>query len=351
MSQLAPPASGVSIVNLLEDWDGLQSKWDNYVDHHPRGSIFHASPMIRVFAAARRHRVFAIAAVDADGRIVALLAAVRVQTLPDPLGAVSSRSIWYAEPLCDEDSAGVDALGELIAEHDRVMRRNTLFTEVRPLYASGPERAALERNGYEFFDYLNFVVDLTQDVKQLRAKLRKSCRRSIENGRRHGFQIRELDSPAGVDALYAVLKQTYAHAHVPLAHRSLFEAAFRDLYPAGLLRCYAAYDGERPVAIDTLLAFKDRLFAWYGGSVRMTGISPFDFLQWHELEWGSAQPQSIFDFGGAGRPDEPYGVRDFKAKFGGELVNFGRYRKVHAPWTMAAAERVYRVGRSIISPK
>jgi len=27
---------------------------------------------------------------------------------------------------------------------------------------------------------------------------------------------------------------------------------------------------------------------------------------------------------GAGKPSEKYGVRDFKAKFGGNLVNFGR---------------------------
>jgi len=31
-----------------------------------------------------------------------------------------------------------------------------------------------------------------------------------------------------------------------------------------------------------------------------------------------------FDFGGAGHPDDDHGVRDFKAKFGGELVDYGR---------------------------
>ena len=28
---------------------------------------------------------------------------------------------------------------------------------------------------------------------------------------------------------------------------------------------------------------------------------------------------------GAGKPDEEYGVRDFKAEFGGELVEHGRF--------------------------
>lgn len=38
-----------------------------------------------------------------------------------------------------------------------------------------------------------------------------------------------------------------------------------------------------------------------------------------------------FDYGGAGEPNKPYGVRAFKQQMGGELVNFGRYEKIHRP--------------------
>ena len=31
---------------------------------------------------------------------------------------------------------------------------------------------------------------------------------------------------------------------------------------------------------------------------------------------------------GAGSPDSEYGVRDFKSKFGGELVEYGRFKIV-----------------------
>ena len=58
-----------------------------------------------------------------------------------------------------------------------------------------------------------------------------------------------------------------------------------------------------------------------------------------------------YDFGGAGWPNVPYGVRDFKASFGGELVCYGRYRKVYSRWKMALAERAYELGRTVISPK
>ena len=34
---------------------------------------------------------------------------------------------------------------------------------------------------------------------------------------------------------------------------------------------------------------------------------------------------------GAGKPDDGYGVRDFKAKFGGQLVEHGRFLHVMNP--------------------
>jgi lipid II:glycine glycyltransferase (peptidoglycan interpeptide bridge formation enzyme) len=44
---------------------------------------------------------------------------------------------------------------------------------------------------------------------------------------------------------------------------------------------------------------------------------------------------------GAGKPDEGYGVRDFKAKFGGELVEHGRYLYLCKPM-------MYKLGKKII---
>ena len=43
----------------------------------------------------------------------------------------------------------------------------------------------------------------------------------------------------------------------------------------------------------------------------------------------SQEAFEVFDFGGAGQPNVPYGVRDHKMKFGGDLVNLGRFEIVH----------------------
>jgi CelD/BcsL family acetyltransferase involved in cellulose biosynthesis len=350
-SMIALRTTAWKVINLLESWDQMHEAWDRFVDRHPKGSIFHLSPMIRAYQAARGHAVLPLAAVDPAGEITALLVAVRVQTLPDPFGRVSSRSIYYAEPLCDDDPGSIEALAKLIARHDMFVGGRVLFSEVRPLLAPGPERAALELCGYEFQEYLNYVVDLSPSLEELWMQMRKSARRGVRQCERRGFHIRELDTPGSIEQLYYFLKATYRNARVPVADRSLFEAAFAELHPRGMIKLIATYDGDRPVAMDSLLNYKGRSFAWYGGLERITGVSPFDYVQWYELAWAKENGYSLYDFGGAGWPNEPYGVREYKAKFGGELVCYGRYRKVYSPWKLRLAERAYQFGRTVIAPK
>jgi CelD/BcsL family acetyltransferase involved in cellulose biosynthesis len=351
ISLVASRETGRKTVNLWHDWESLHTAWDDFVERHEKGSIFHSSAMIRAFHAAKGHSVLPLAAIGAQGEILALLVAVRVQTLPDPLGRVASRSILYAEPLCHDDPASIDALTSLVRKHDQFMHRRVVFTEVRPFSSPGPEKIALERCGYEFLDYLNYVLDLTPPRDDLWTKMRKSARRGVQHGNRRNFHFREVSTASGIDELYRFLALSYHRSRVPLADRSLFEAAFAELHPRGWLTLLATYDGDNPVAMDSLLTYKGHALAWYGGLARMTGVSPFDFLQWHEILLAKQQGSTLYDFGGAGWPDEPYGVRDFKAKFGGALVCYGRYRKIYAPWKMAVAKRAYAVGRKIIAPK
>jgi hypothetical protein len=93
--------------------------------------------------------------------------------------------------------------------------------------------------------------------------------------------------------------------------------------------------------------FKQRVYTWYGGLKRLPGVSPCAIMRWQEIKWAHENGFAIYDTGGAGWPGVPYGVRDYKSIFGGELVRYGRYRKIFAPWTMALAERAYQLRRRV----
>lgn len=80
------------------------------------------------------------------------------------------------------------------------------------------------------------------------------------------------------------------------------------------------------------LAHKNTLFDYYAGAYRdYYNKHPNDLLPWEVLKWGKQNGFTRFVFGGAGKPNVPYGVRDYKKKFGGEFVNYGRFEKIHCP--------------------
>ena len=145
---------------------------------------------------------------------------------------------------------------------------------------------------------------------------------------------------------YNKLKETYSNAKIPLVDISLFKAIVSELVPENMAKIWVVkYDNKMIGTIVTLI-YKDTIYDWYAGSSRKyLKLCPNDVLPWTVIEWGSKNQYNIFDFGGAGKPTESYGVRDFKKQFGGKLVNFGRYEKIHSVSKSRIAEfglKVYK---------
>ena len=136
---------------------------------------------------------------------------------------------------------------------------------------------------------------------------------------------------------------------MPLADQSLFEALFVVLYPRGMIKCLLARVGDDYASGSVELLFKKRIYGWYAGTDRVyTKYVPNELLMWHILRWGAENGYGVYDFGGAGKPDGDYGVRKFKAKFGGELVCFGRNICVHSPLRLAFSKMGYAIFRRFL---
>jgi serine/alanine adding enzyme len=324
-------------------------RWSSFVQQHPNGSIFHSPEMFDVFRSTPGHVPLLLAALDSIGDVLALLVSVKVQTLPWIFGRISSRALLYAQPICRSGKQGVDALKEIVEEHDRRMRRSVLFTEVRPLSGDGTERVALTEQGYEHEEYLNYLSDVRLSPEELVRRMNKHGRRDVRAGQRQGLSIEDATCMEGIDALYPILQETFANARVPLADKELFVNACRILSPREMMKVFFVKHEGRPIAGTVLLCHKDTVFFWYAGIRRGSRLHAMEVIVFGMLEWAHFHNYRAFDYGGAGRPDKEYGVRDFKAKLGGELVNYGRYRKVYSPWKLAIAVRVYEASRSLWS--
>jgi serine/alanine adding enzyme len=321
--------------------------WKDFVDRNPWGNIFHTPEMFRLFEATIGHRPELWAVVDGSSEVLALMTPVHVTLMDGWLRRFTTRSVAYGSVLCEDTSRGKDGLRLLLEAYTKNIAGQSLFTELRNLRNLEGLQSLLGDCGYAYEGHLNYLIDLDRPAEEILQSIGKRTRKKIRKELRDGcVQIDEVTDRSELAHWYEILQNTYSNAQVPLADRSLFEAAFDILYPRGMAKFLLARVDGVTAACSLELPYKDTIYGWYGGSDRAhSDHLPNEMLIWHILEWGARNGYRVYDFGGAGKPDEEYGVRDFKAKFGGELVNFGRNTCEHASNLLKLSRSVYTLYR------
>lgn len=316
-----------------------EREWRSFVDEHPQGNIFHTPEMFQVFSRARRHYPSLWAVVSDNGQVHALVLPVQI-TLSAVLRRFTTRTVVYGSVLYEQHDRGKEAVELLLRSCWGREDGNSLFTELRNLSDLSPVQPILQASGFAYEDHLNYLIDLDRPTEAIFQGIGRRTRKNIRHGLNRGaVAIEEVKDRRQLATCYQLIQQTYREAGVPLADRTLFEAAFDLLYPKGMVRFTLARVGQAPAAVSVELLYKDLVYGWYGGMNRAYGDHvPNELLMWHILKWGAENGYRLYDFGGAGRPNERYGVRDFKAKFGGTLVCFGRNTCVHTPFLMRLAK-------------
>jgi serine/alanine adding enzyme len=316
------------IVRFLDE-----DQWRHFVESQPTSNIFHTLEMLQVFARAKRHRPTLWAATDNDGEVLALLLPMQITLMDGLLRRLTTRAVVYGSVLYDPSPAGEEALATLLRTYAQDADREVLFTELRNLSDLSAVQPMLNDCGFVYEDHLNYLIDLDRPVEEVVQDIGVRTRKHIRRGlTKQKVVVEEVTERGQIGVCYDLLRKSYAGARVPLADRSLFEAAFDVLYPRGMVKFLLARVGDAYVAASVELLYKDVIYGWYGGVDRAyTGYTPSELLIWHIFKWGVENGYRLYDFGGAGKPDREYGVRDFKAKFGGELVCHGRNICVHAP--------------------
>lgn len=334
----------ITIVHTLPE-----AEWRRFVEEHPQGNIFHTPEMFQVFARTKGHHPTLWAAVGNDGHVLALLLPVQITLLNGLLRYFTTRAVLYGSVLCAPGTESQDALAMLLRTYTREVKSSPLFTELRNLSDLSDLQPVLNGCGFAYEKHLNFLIDLDQPEEEIWRKISKSGRQSVRTSRNKGTIIEEVTERQKVTIAYQLLQQVYTRAQVPLASPTLFEAAFDILAPRGMFKVFLARVDEHYIGTCLLLMYNGRIIDWYAGTDRaFSSYCPGELLIWHALQWGKQYYFHLFDFGGAGKPNEDYGPRKFKAKFGGELVEFGRNTYVHSKLRLRLSQVGYRLYRQFL---
>ena len=178
-----------------------------------------------------------------------------------------------------------------------------------------------------------------------------SRRRQVRKGLDSGASIIQATSITEVKELYDILYTLYREkVRKPLPKWPFFESFYNQLVPAGKGNIFLVYSGKKIIGgIVAPITPGKTMYELYicGLDKEYPTQHPSTLATWAALEWADQNSIPAFDFMGLGKPEIPYGVRDFKLRFGGEQVNFGRYNRKNYKILYSIAEMGYTVLRKL----
>ncbi len=311
--------------------------WSTFVKEHPKGNIFQTPEMYEVYLRTKNFEPVLITVID-ENEVLGILLTVIQKEYSGILGKITSRSIILGGPLVKDNNA--DILDFLLKAYNKKIKRKVVFSQFRNLWDWKDLRLVFEKNQYSYDAHLDILIDLEQDEESLWKNINGKARNKIRKANKAAITFKTIDIDENiVDISYQILENVYKNAKIPLADKSLFENSYNVLSKSNMIKFFCAVKDDQIIGIRIGLIYKDMIYDWYAGSLyEYYKFNPNDFLPYNILVWGHKEGFKVFDFGGAGKPNIPYGVRDHKMKFGGELVEFGRFDNIHKPILMSIAK-------------
>lgn len=310
-------------------------KWNQLLTVAENNSIFQTPAFYSYFKKLKGYEADAFA-VQIDQSYKAIVV-VTIQKEHGFKSYFSRRGIVYGGPLL----TSTESAGYLINSVSNYYKKKLIYLETRNYndYKAYSDNYLAE--GWIYQPWLNYHLNI-ESKDQLKRNMSSSRWRQINKAIKSAASWREAASLEEVREFYRILKNLYVNKiRKPLFDWDFFEHFYLSNMGKYLLVLY----NEKVIGgiMCPILPGKT-IYEFFicGLDSEYKEQYPSVMATWAAIEYGLNNNIPKFDFMGAGQPHESYGVREFKARFGGVEVEHGRYVKVLSPI-------LYSVGKAGLS--
>lgn len=298
--------------------------WSELVKQSPMATWFQTREAYMFFKDLSFFEAFAIA-VESDGQLRGLAVGYIQKDGGKIKQFFSRRAIVVGGPLLSDEITD-EELAFLLSALTKGLQKKAIFIETRNFNDYTRWRTVFEQSGFSYEPHYDVQVDTTS-MDLVNSKLDRNRKRNIKKALDNGVVIDENPSADDLRQLYLMLEELYTtKVKTPLFPFEFFE----KLRAIPSSRFFVAKNAEGQLLGGLVcVALEHRaVYAWLacGDDYNYKSLSPSVMVNYAGVSFAAREGMPRFDFMGAGKPDDGgYGVRDFKLKFGGELVEYGRY--------------------------
>jgi lipid II:glycine glycyltransferase (peptidoglycan interpeptide bridge formation enzyme) len=204
------------------------------------------------------------------------------------------------------------------------LKNRAIYIEFRNYDDFSAYKSVFEKTGFAYIPRLNFHIK-TDCLEQVMSNISASKRKNIRSSIKYGGKIVEITDKNEVREFYKIISNLYKKKiKTPLFDCEFFEkfATLPNVKFFGI-----KYQGKIIGGSGCVVLKNKSVYEWFKCGIDGTykHIYPSTLATWAGMEFAVKSNIARYDMMGAGKPDEQSGIRDFKSKFGGKLVEHGRF--------------------------
>ena len=239
------------------------------------------------------------------------------------------RAIIIGGPLLADDATNEQASILMSAVRNHIAGK-AIYIETRNFNNYANWHNTFCQVGFAYKNHLNFHID-TPNLETVNTNLSENRRRDIRAAIKHGATTIESPSLQQVSDFYQILSHLYrTKVKTPLFPISFFRHLYNQPNARFLL---VEFQGQIVGGTVCVILENRCVYEWFvaGKDVEFKSVFPSSLATYAGLKFAAEHNCPRFDMMGAGKPDEAYGVRTFKARFGGQEVEYGRFLFICKP--------------------
>jgi len=313
---------------IIKDYTEVKSEdWNDYVYNHKDGNIFQTLMYLQLHNQSRKSIPFGFALLQ-DDKIAGVICGVIYQNFFFPVNIFTKRAVIIGGPLVDDDNEEI--IEKLLEKTDKHLSKKAIYIQFRNIRDLSLHNGVFKKSGFIYEDHLDIIHHLENDTETIKKGISKNKRNNVVKAQNRGAEFYEVKDIEEYENGLHLIFETYKRVGLPCPSKYYFINAYKIMLD--ILKVFAIKYESKIIGIRLELCYKDMVYDWFAGSDgNYKNCYPNDVLPYNILFWSKENNYKKFDFGGAGKSDIPYGVREHKLKFGGELVSYGRFEKVLNP--------------------
>ncbi len=331
---------------ILKDASVSRTEWISFLADNPFTTPFQ-TPGFFDFYNSIPGSSASVFAVEEAGEIHALCV-VTFQKEKGIKGYFSRRAIIYGGPVMAAGKKGDSALSLLLKAIGKELKNKVIYIETRNFNSYSNQKESFAAEGWSYEPYLDVQIDLCgKTIEEIAASFKYNRRREINLSIKEGSTSDVASNTEEVLALYNILHNLYKErVNLPLPSADFF----LNLFLSTVGKVFIVKHNNKVIGGSFCLYYDaNAIFTMYYCGLRdyHPKIFPTHLAIMAAIDFGLKNNLKMVDLMGAGKPGQEYGVRKYKAEFGGELVENGRFLKTCNPLLFSLGKKMLALKRKL----